>query len=355
MMWIKAFAAAVVLLYITSNTDAVAAVNENAEIERALGQQLLHDVLNYKMGNPSAVQEYPLLAYLDKMRNRNGEQVQQQSSYPASHAREEWGEIASIVNGGSSRMEDIDPSSPYFARGEVPSVQAQVPQWPDGTYSIPKPYPNCPFNPFTPNFRWSVGWLLQDTENDGNRYHSSAGPGHLNGHLARDLIVTTFCTKDSTTGDSGTKWPAGSYCVAKYGPCPDGFQEGSVFWDDQDSDNRNTHGGKMPDGKYDTDTRIDYCCRNDAPTSNQIVLPYVMPFYLMRQSSSGCQQVRYMTVTEEYLQWDDENSNNRDSKTGLHPYDGGDPHNHRLYYCYYQFDPNTLRDVAAMMSYTRMW
>lgn len=97
-MWIKVSAVAVVLLYITSSTDAaVAAIDENAEIERALGHQLLRDLLNYEMGNPSATPEYPLLAYLDKMRNENRnenrEQVLHQSSYPASYTREEWGRL----------------------------------------------------------------------------------------------------------------------------------------------------------------------------------------------------------------------------------------------------------------------
>ena len=336
-MWIKAFAVILVLNYITSSADAAAAINENAEIERTLGHELLREVLNYKMTNPSMVQETPLLTYLaDKIRNENQEQMQAWQVSAQADAGREWGEIASIANGGSRRMmtdEEKLWSSKNFG---VPSIQAQVPQWPDGTYSLPKPYPSCPFNPFTPDLRWSLGWLLQDTENDDNHYQSATGQGHLNGHLARDFIVTTFCTKNSTTSDSGTKWPPGSYCIAKYGPCPDGFQEGSIFWDDQDSSNRNARGGNMPDGKYDTDTRIDYCCRNDAPSSKRIILPYVMPFYLIRQSSSGCQRVRYMTVTEEYLQWDDENSNNQDYKSGLHPYDDGDLHNHRLHYCYYQ-------------------
>ena len=231
-------------------------------------------------------------------------------------------------------------SNPFLANYpahylEEPRIQAGYPTWPDGMYALPKPLIGCPFNPITPAFQWSQGWILQDTENYVNNYQSPSGKKNLDVYDAVDLIVTQFCTKDSTAGDSGTKWPPGSYCIARYGPCPDGFQDGSVFWDDENSDNRNTRGGALPDGQFDTDTRLDYCCRNDAAITQTITLPYAAPFYLMCQSVRGCQRVRYMNVIQETLLWDDENTNNQDSESGLHPYDSGDPQNHKLNYCYY--------------------
>lgn len=42
-----------------------------------------------------------------------------------------------------------------------------------------------------------------------------------------------------------------------------GFSSGSVFWDDEDTFNDNSHGGYLPDGTFDSDTKIDYCCRYD--------------------------------------------------------------------------------------------
>ena len=221
----------------------------------------------------------------------------------------------------------------YPAYLEHPRIQAGIPIWPDGTYALPKPLNGCPFSP---TLQWSQGWLLQDTENDKNNYRSPSGGKNLDVYDAKDFIVTQFCTKDSTAGDSGLKWPPGSYCIAKYGPCPEGFQEGSIFWDDKNSENRNTHGGSLPDGQYNADTRLDYCCRDDAPITEKITLPYFAPFYLMCQSGSGCQRVKYMTVMQETLQWDDENTNNHDYNSGMHPFDDGDPQNHRLNYCYYQ-------------------
>lgn len=40
-----------------------------------------------------------------------------------------------------------------------------------------------------------------------------------------------------------------------------GFAEGYVYWDDEDLPNHNNKGGTLPDGDYDKNTRIYYCCR----------------------------------------------------------------------------------------------
>lgn len=40
-----------------------------------------------------------------------------------------------------------------------------------------------------------------------------------------------------------------------------GFNSGSIYWDDEDTSTDNAHGGALPDGSYNDDTRIDYCCR----------------------------------------------------------------------------------------------
>ena len=231
-------------------------------------------------------------------------------------------------------------------------------RWPDGTYALPRTEDiaklplvpgnvvGCPFM-LTVRFNWSLGWVQQDTENESNMYSNSESR-NLFGQFSPDHIMTQFCTKTSSSSDSGRQWPEGSYCIVKYGSCPSGFKEGSIFWDDQNEENRNTCGGDgLPDGSFGTDTRIDYCCRNDAPPSAPIKLPYMAPFYLMQQSSGGCQKVKRMTVTEEYLQWDDENDGNKDSESGLHPYDDGDGQNHRLHYCLYQPKPKWAIKIGS--------
>lgn len=40
-----------------------------------------------------------------------------------------------------------------------------------------------------------------------------------------------------------------------------GFAIGSIFWDDEDKNNANGRGGTLPEGNYDGNTRILYCCR----------------------------------------------------------------------------------------------
>lgn len=79
------------------------------------------------------------------------------------------------------------------------------------------------------------------------------------------------------------------------------------------------------------------CYRSDGPIADKIFLPIDKPFYLMRYTS-GCQQVYGMVVREEYFQFDDENTNNRDSCSGAHPYDTGCNNDHMLYFCYYEID-----------------
>jgi len=40
-----------------------------------------------------------------------------------------------------------------------------------------------------------------------------------------------------------------------------GFNEGFLFWDDEDSGNANERGGTLPDGDYTSNTKVYYCCR----------------------------------------------------------------------------------------------
>ena len=48
-------------------------------------------------------------------------------------------------------------------------------------------------------------------------------------------------------------------------------------------------------------------------------------------------QVKNTDVSMEFLYWDNEDdSGNRDSTSGAHPFEDGGAANHRLYYCYYQ-------------------
>ena len=129
------------------------------------------------------------------------------------------------------------------------------------------------------------------------------------------------------------KFIAGQYCIYKKGACPEGFTEGSIFFDDENMKNRNKMGGVVPDGVYNKDTKIFYCCRADGNTTDTITLPTIVPFYLMAFKRSECQQVRGAMVTKEYIRYDNEDQSNKDKLVGTHAYAIG---NLIIGYCYYE-------------------
>ncbi|XP_786957.3 uncharacterized protein LOC581886 [Strongylocentrotus purpuratus] len=202
--------------------------------------------------------------------------------------------------------------------------------WPVGTYGLPKPNSGCPTG-------WSEGYRYHDTEDDnpGNQW---SDPLDLDGTWGQANMEYNFCMKTQSSLD-GEAWPAGSYCIYKKGDCPSGFQSGSIRWDDEDSANINREGGTKPDGTYDHNTIIFFCCRNDDVTSQAISLPRADRFMLLSRFDS-CQQVRGMTVTKEWFRWDNEDSNNGDSQTDVHPYEGiqSGGENVRLNFCFYAPD-----------------
>ncbi|MEW5847245.1 MAG: hypothetical protein AB2A00_00475 [Myxococcota bacterium] len=64
------------------------------------------------------------------------------------------------------------------------------------------------------------------------------------------------------TNCPGAAWPAGSYCILQRGgSCPAGFSSGFRYWDDEDNNNANSHGGVVPDGSYGGNTRLNFCCK----------------------------------------------------------------------------------------------
>ncbi|XP_052802521.1 uncharacterized protein LOC128232814 [Mya arenaria] len=204
--------------------------------------------------------------------------------------------------------------------------------WPSGTYGLIKARSGCPGD----QVNWQSGWRYQDTEDHGtsNRYSD-----YITYYLAGDFgsnIRTEFCIKTrSTTSDILSRWPEGSYCILKYITCPNDFQEGYIYWDDEDHGNANDKWGVMPDGNYGANTRIDYCCRNDSLHNEAISLPTDRPFVLMRFGGT-CQLVEGMDARDLHIRWDDDDTDNNDSADGMHPDDTDANQNHELHFCYYQ-------------------
>ena len=88
-----------------------------------------------------------------------------------------------------------------------------------------------------------------------------------------EISGPNYCTK-AFSGTSEFTWPRGKYCIARYGgSCPSGFYGGHIHWDDEDSGNINGKQDPIPDGNYDRNTRIYYCCRGDGDVNEPMLLP----------------------------------------------------------------------------------
>ena len=213
-------------------------------------------------------------------------------------------------------------------------------QWPDGKYSLPQAISGCPQG-------WSSGWRLQDNEDDDNG--NSHEPFDLDLYMKIVLgrnYKTYYCTK-TFDGNSGFFWPRGKYCIAQYGgSCPSGFYKGSIYWDDEDGDDScNAYQNPVPDGKYDGNTKIQYCCRSDGDPGEGMLLPTTEDFFLYRYDGV-CQKVLGINDPVQFkLYFDDEDDDNDDSCSGNHP-DSDCGGNHDIYFCYYsQSDVLDAADV----------
>jgi len=127
-------------------------------------------------------------------------------------------------------------------------------------------------------------------------------------------------------------WPKGKYCIYKKGSCPAGLKSGYITWDDEDLFNKNNRGGVLPDGVYDKDTKICYCCRTDGNKAEPIELPTSKPFFLVAYESPACQQVKWAIASTEWIRYDTEEED--DGYGGAYPYGAG-LDDHTIHYCYY--------------------
>ena len=115
-----------------------------------------------------------------------------------------------------------------------------------------------------------------------------------------------------------------------------GFGDGYVQWDDEDDRNGNSKTGSLPDGDYDRNTRISFCCRGDGFASNAINLPTDKPFVLLKYNTHQCQSVNNANIKEEFFRWDNEDDLRHTSRYGgKHPFLDEDWNNLKIQYCYY--------------------
>ena len=214
--------------------------------------------------------------------------------------------------------------------------------WPPGEYGLPMPKSGCPgANDFT----WTTGYIIQDLQDGSSSKTNISSNSNLQAIVTND-VQQYFCIKSNQTTVSDAKrkpWPAGEYCIYQKGKsCPAGMSSGSVFWDDENANgnNKNAKNGSLPEGVFNEDTKIFFCCQTNGVHSTPIKLPVNKPFYLIAVGPY-CQLVLNTVYTLEYIEYDTEDDNNHDKVTSPHPF-GANLVHPRIYYCYYQGTPAFL-------------
>ena len=106
------------------------------------------------------------------------------------------------------------------------------------------------------------------------------------------LLLLLFCLNNPNCDIYFSRWPDGKYCIYKKGSsCPTGLDEGFVIWDDENKDNKNSKYGDLPEGLFNEDTKIFFCCSTTGSASKEITLPNEAPFFLFAYESYLCQKV----------------------------------------------------------------
>ncbi|XP_071954205.1 uncharacterized protein [Antedon mediterranea] len=207
--------------------------------------------------------------------------------------------------------------------------------WPIGTYGLPKTKSGCPGD-ITNDYTFYSGTRFQDSEDKKNGNEGS-NPNHFPvGTIGIDM-TQHFCMK---TIDKFTPydrdWPDGEYCIfkGKHSDCPTGLEQGMIAWDDEDKHNSNWYTGSLPDGVYDYNTKIYYCCQRNGYAEQPIYLPTDVPFYLFPYEQQ-CQAVKGMKHNMERLRFICNKQSNGNHETKPHPFRHGGRPIQEIYYCYY--------------------
>ncbi|XP_068753240.1 uncharacterized protein [Montipora capricornis] len=195
--------------------------------------------------------------------------------------------------------------------------------WPLGTYGLPMTKSGCPHGDF-----WHEGTRYHDTEDVNPKNHWS-NPYDLAGKVNKSYMEQKFCMKTLS-----------KTCIYKKGNCPEGFGNGYVKWDDEDLNSENRLSGQLPEGVYDKNTKIFFCCRDDDFATNAINLPTDKPFVLLKSNTHLCQFVNNAKFKEEYFRWDNEDAiPHRTDYKGKHPCLELSKNNLKIHYCYYYKSP----------------
>ncbi|GFS23912.1 apextrin-like protein 1 [Elysia marginata] len=202
---------------------------------------------------------------------------------------------------------------------QLESLRANSIYWPVGFYALLKPKTGCPVDLAFHGGKRS--YLKPHTQSQSSSdpadSHSSAFPRNTKSIVGSNKFVTLeFC---EVFRQFNTKsWPKGSFCVNKLisKSCPSEFTDGYVDFDTEDSNDASE--GKHDVANSNRDPYVYFCCQTSASASTPIQLPTHSPFFLYRKGGV-CQAVQGMSVSEEYVQINTEDSSNDDSFSGSYP------------------------------------
>ena len=193
-------------------------------------------------------------------------------------------------------------------------------QWPGGFYALLQPKTGC----------------LVDLAFFGgtHKFHTIHTESQSSSDPSNDFNVAAFSPLTSFTGDkknfvtiefcevkrqfNTAPWPNGSFCINKilFEPCPDGFTSGYVIFDTEDTDGSGYAINNVASRVINP--TLHFCCEKTGSAETPIELPTSSPFLLYRLGGD-CQTVQGMTVFSQVLQFNTEDSGNRDKFSGAYP------------------------------------
>ncbi|GFS09622.1 apextrin-like protein 1 [Elysia marginata] len=224
-------------------------------------------------------------------------------------------EIARL-NSGFQRLEkSVEENKKRLSR-----LETMFPPWPTGNYALLKPKDGCPADPVFSGGNQAFLKLHTQSQSssDPPDSHSSAFPSETKSTVdSKKFVTLKFCEVTMQQVDT-MGWPQGSFCINKLvgKSCPYGFSEGKVCFDAEDTDYSGQYSANV--ASNGRDPHLHFCCQNSTSADVPIQLPTFSPFLLYRYGGA-CQAVQGMSVSEEYVQINTEDSSNGDTLYSSHP------------------------------------
>ncbi|XP_050388454.1 uncharacterized protein LOC126807724 [Patella vulgata] len=163
--------------------------------------------------------------------------------------------------------------------------KAVMKQWPGGTYSILRPENGCP-----EGLKEGKVVVHSTKSYNSNLWHLGSGYDGTKTEIQ-------VCTSDEDN-KSEVPWEPGVYCILrKGGKCPAGFTESFIQYGETTAPETT---GAVPDGVFEQQTRLFFCCRSDGFQDLAVRLPNTVPFALVSHSGT-CQIIEGMGHQEEFF------------------------------------------------------